>query len=199
MASCAARRALSASCFCARRRSPRPTTRSPISPRPPKRHRPNDRCRCCMRCSTRCMTESPSTPIRPTPPPRRPRPSRSSAASVRTSPTFSSLRRAASASRRAMSAGYFFRADGVIEQNAGHAWAEAMSTDLGWVGFDADQRHLGDRCHCGSRSGSTISAPRPSAARAMAAARSPRRAVRVDQAAATGVKVERTANVAARL
>lgn len=32
--------------------------------------------------------------------------------------------------------GYFHRADGVIQQEAGHAWAEAFVTDIGWVGFD---------------------------------------------------------------
>lgn len=32
--------------------------------------------------------------------------------------------------------GYFRRADGVHAQEAGHAWAEAHVSDLGWVGFD---------------------------------------------------------------
>jgi len=34
-------------------------------------------------------------------------------------------------------AGYLQLADGTIEQEAGHAWAEAFVADLGWVGFDA--------------------------------------------------------------
>jgi transglutaminase-like putative cysteine protease len=33
-------------------------------------------------------------------------------------------------------AGHFLRADGVIHQQAGHAWAEACIPDLGWIGFD---------------------------------------------------------------
>ena len=32
--------------------------------------------------------------------------------------------------------GHFYRADGVTEQTAGHAWAEAYVEHLGWVGFD---------------------------------------------------------------
>ena len=33
--------------------------------------------------------------------------------------------------------GHFLRSDGMVKQEAGHAWAEAFVADLGWVGFDA--------------------------------------------------------------
>jgi transglutaminase-like putative cysteine protease len=32
--------------------------------------------------------------------------------------------------------GHFYRADGVTEQDAGHAWAECYIEDFGWIGFD---------------------------------------------------------------
>jgi transglutaminase-like putative cysteine protease len=33
--------------------------------------------------------------------------------------------------------GYFLRGDGVVQQDAGHAWAESHVPGLGWVAFDA--------------------------------------------------------------
>jgi transglutaminase-like putative cysteine protease len=33
--------------------------------------------------------------------------------------------------------GHLLRADGMVAQDAGHAWAEAYVQNLGWVGFDA--------------------------------------------------------------
>jgi transglutaminase-like putative cysteine protease len=32
--------------------------------------------------------------------------------------------------------GHFLRSDGVVQQDAGHAWVEAFVPKLGWVGFD---------------------------------------------------------------
>ncbi len=32
--------------------------------------------------------------------------------------------------------GYFRRADGVVDQEAGHAWAEAHVAEVGWIAFD---------------------------------------------------------------
>ncbi|MGH6740044.1 MAG: transglutaminase family protein [Bradyrhizobium sp.] len=32
--------------------------------------------------------------------------------------------------------GHFLRSDGTVDQAAGHAWAEAYVSDLGWIGFD---------------------------------------------------------------
>jgi transglutaminase-like putative cysteine protease len=41
-------------------------------------------------------------------------------------------------------AGYFHRADGVVKQSAGHAWAEAHVPEFGWISFDPAN------CICGT-------------------------------------------------
>jgi transglutaminase-like putative cysteine protease len=43
--------------------------------------------------------------------------------------------------------GYFHRADGVVQQEAGHAWAEAHIDDLGWVAFDPANRICATDAH----------------------------------------------------
>jgi transglutaminase-like putative cysteine protease len=43
--------------------------------------------------------------------------------------------------------GYFCRGDGVSEQEAGHAWAEAFVPELGWVAFDAANGICGTDAH----------------------------------------------------
>jgi len=52
--------------------------------------------------------------------------------------------KAAKFARRYVS-GYFCRADGVTEQDAGHAWAEALVPDLGWIAFDPTNGIIGNR------------------------------------------------------
>jgi transglutaminase-like putative cysteine protease len=48
---------------------------------------------------------------------------------------FIACARSASVPARFIS-GHFLRSDGIVYQQAGHAWAEAFVPDLGWVGFD---------------------------------------------------------------
>ena len=43
--------------------------------------------------------------------------------------------------------GYFFRGDGITEQKAGHAWAEACVPELGWVAFDPANGICGTDAH----------------------------------------------------
>jgi transglutaminase-like putative cysteine protease len=43
--------------------------------------------------------------------------------------------------------GYFHRADGVTRQEAGHAWAEALVPELGWIAFDPANGICGTDAH----------------------------------------------------
>lgn len=43
--------------------------------------------------------------------------------------------------------GHFRRTDGIVEQEAGHAWAEAHVEGLGWVGFDPANGISTTDCH----------------------------------------------------
>jgi transglutaminase-like putative cysteine protease len=43
--------------------------------------------------------------------------------------------------------GHFLRSDGVVQQDAGHAWAEAFIPALGWVGFDPANGISTTDCH----------------------------------------------------
>ena len=43
--------------------------------------------------------------------------------------------------------GYYFREDGTVDQDAGHAWAEAHVPALGWVGFDAANKTCPTEAH----------------------------------------------------
>lgn len=43
--------------------------------------------------------------------------------------------------------GYFYRADGVVEQHAGHAWAEAHVPEIGWISFDPANGISGTDAH----------------------------------------------------
>ena len=93
--------------------------------------------------------------------------------------------------------GHFHRADGVTEQEAGHAWAEAFVPDLGWVAFDAANGICATEPMCASRSASIISAPRRCAAAATAAAarRSMSRCASTRSAARAKARAELTARL----
>jgi transglutaminase-like putative cysteine protease len=43
--------------------------------------------------------------------------------------------------------GYFHRADGMTEQDAGHAWAEVYVPAIGWVSFDPANGISGTPAH----------------------------------------------------
>jgi transglutaminase-like putative cysteine protease len=54
---------------------------------------------------------------------------------------------AQSSHSRAIYRRLFFRDDGITEQKAGHAWAEACVPELGWVAFDAANGICGTDAH----------------------------------------------------
>ena len=61
--------------------------------------------------------------------------------------------------------GYFHRADGVTQQDAGHAWAEAYRARARLGGVRSGQRHLRDRRACARRGRAGLSRCRPGARR----------------------------------
>ena len=168
-ASCAARSsAFRPACSCARPRSPRPTGDRGAS-HARRRQVGGDDALAILhalldRAASRDRLRSRSDPRRP---PRRPRLSRSSAACARTSPISSSRPRAASASRRAMSAAIFTAPTGWSSRTPATPGRRPMSaTRLGRL--RPGQRHLRDRCPCAGRG-------RPRLSRRRAGARHPLR------------------------
>ena len=83
-----------------------------------------------------CTRISPSTRTRPAPGPARPRRSRAKRGVCQDmAHIFIGCAHAAGVPARYIS-GYLHRNDGITDQRAGHAWAEAYVPDLGWVAFD---------------------------------------------------------------